>query len=510
MKNKLRNISTVIIALLILLCCFPLPAFAVTHSGTCGDNMTWTFDTDTGVLTISGTGDMYDYIADYDTYEYTQPWYSHSLYIKKLVINEGVTSIGDNAFVMNDFSEVSLPDSLISIGERAFFNCNNLKNVNIPDNVTYIGDSAFEACQFMEQVTIPASVKNIGWCAFNSGEYLLSINVHPANNYYSSDDNGTLYNKSKTQLIEFPAARAYTSYTVADGVTEICDLAFDDCKNLEHITLPDSITVIGKAAFQSCENLKTINMPSGVTVINDYTFEYCENLERIEIPEGIKSIGSYAFTYCTGLKDGKLVIPSSVETIGDYAFLATNLSNITVDEDNQYFTNDEHGALYNKTKTKLIKVPAQKSIKSYTIPESVTEIAPGAFVYSITLKSIIIPNSITTISELAFVKNYSLTDIYYTGSEEEWNSINISEKNEIQPQITIHYNYVDITNKEEPTTSTEKKTSETKDEKDTESDSDKVEVSRTLVITLSVVVSVALAGSATAITILVKKNKKAI
>ena len=159
-------------------------------SGTCGENLTWTFDDSTDTLTISGTGAMYDYDID------NRPWESYEDSIKTVVINSGVTSIGDYVFYRcTSIIHVTIPDSIATIGEYAFFNCDSLINVPIPDSVTTIGHAAFFSCDSLTSVPISDSVTTIGNNAFS---YCVSL----------------------------------TSVTIPDSVTTIGDYAFRDCDSL--------------------------------------------------------------------------------------------------------------------------------------------------------------------------------------------------------------------------------------------------------------------------------------
>ncbi|MBQ3497938.1 MAG: leucine-rich repeat protein [Clostridia bacterium] len=405
---------------------FSFKSEAATYSGTCGDNLTWSLDTTTGVLNISGTGEMYDYIADYDEWIFNQPWYSYIRYIKKVVISDGVTSIGDNAFVLHDFNEVSLPDTLTTIGKRSFYNCNDLISVTIPNGVVSIGDRAFAACQFMTNVIIPASVESIGYLAFCSGDCLLSITVDTSNKYYSSDEYGALFNKTKTQLIQYPAGSLNKKHIISNSVCEIKDGAFSGCNSLEDITLPDSVKAIGAGAFYCCTNLKSINIPNGVTCIGDSTFECCESLEHIALPNSVKAIGVGAFVGCESLEH--IALPDSVKAIGAGAFVGCeSLEHIALPDSVKAIGDYAFGACY--------------SLTSVTIPDSVTTIGDDMFYSCYSLTSVTIPDSVTTIGDYVFYSCYSLSDVYYTGTQEQWNAISIGSYNQPLTNATIHYNY---------------------------------------------------------------------
>lgn len=243
--------------------------------------------------------------------------------------------------------------SVTRIGKSAL-EVTNLVSIIIPDSVTSIGEHAFNLSKSLKSITIPASVTSIDGYPFLSCTALESINVDPENEYFSSED-GVLFNKNKTVLIEYPNGNARTSYTIPNGVTTIAERGFQYSNNLESISFPDSVTVLGEYAFCYCEALKSVNIPSGVTNMGEWP----------------------AFDNCT------------------------TLESINVDPENTYFSSVD-GVLFNKDKTKLITYPDGNSKTSYVIPNGVTEIGEYAFTPSKVLESITIPDSVKTISAFAF------------------------------------------------------------------------------------------------------------
>ena len=207
-------------------------------SGSCGENVTWTLTAD-GTLTISGTGAMTDY-----TYDSRSPWYSCRTYIKRVVMQQGVTSIGDHAF----------------------WDCSGLTSVTIPDGVTSIGDSAFSGCTALTSVTIPGSVTSIGGGAFSG-------------------------------------CTSLTSVAIPSSVTEIGGSAFSGCSGLTSVTIPDGVTSIGGDAFSGCAALTSVEIPNGVTAIGGSTFSNCIRLAKVTIPKSVTSIGKNAFYYCESIAD---------------------------------------------------------------------------------------------------------------------------------------------------------------------------------------------------------------
>ena len=295
-----------------------ITAMTPVASGTCGketpEDVTWRLEGEAGHygLFISGTGEMADYI-----YLNTRPWHNYSENIKTVLIENGVTSIGECAFCeCNGLTSISIPASVTSIGEGAFNDCEKLTTVSIPASVTTIGEEAFNNTA-LTSIEIPASVTTIGNGAFNDCEKLTSITVAEGNANYSNDTNGVLFNKDKTTLIKYPEGNNADSYDIPASVTSICEKAFAGCEDLETVTLPANLTSIGNEAFKYCGSLRSIEIPDNVTSIGDDAFNLCSSLTTVNIPASVTSIGNYAFYDCNNLASVTL---NSNPTIGGGAF----------------------------------------------------------------------------------------------------------------------------------------------------------------------------------------------
>ena len=263
-----KKILSVLLALIMMITIIPLSsitASAETYSGTCGDNLTWTFDDFTGTLTISGTGDMYYY----DTR--IRPWVVES--INAVVIEDGVTKISDHVF---EYST-------------------NLTSVTIGDSVTDIGIGAFYSCFKLTSITVDENNKN-----------------------YSSDKYGVLFNNDKTTLVQYPIGNTRKSYIIPDSVTTISDMAFFHCSKLTSVEIPDSVTTIG-GAFSYCTKLTSVEIPDSVITIGDGAFYECSNLASVIIGDNVTTIGEFAFFLCPSLTT--LIIGDSLTTIGEGAFI---------------------------------------------------------------------------------------------------------------------------------------------------------------------------------------------
>ena len=359
------------------------PLFA--QSGTCGTNLTWTLDTKTGTLTISGTGAMTDYTSSYPPN--TPSWSSYNESIKTVIIEDGVTSIGNSAFswcisltsitipnsvisfgsyVFYDCRSLTsilvdsenpnycdidgvlfnknkttliqypagksatsytIPNSVTSIGNDAFDGCSSLTSITIPTSVTYIGSYAFGYCYSLTSISIPNSVTSIGYNAFSYCGNLTSVTVDSENPYYCDID-GVLFNKNKTTLIRYPEGKSATSYIIPNSVTSVGYDAFYNCSSLTSVTIPNSVTSIKWGAFSECRSLTSVTIPNGVTSIEGYAFSECSSLTSVTIPNSVTTIGKQAFKGCRSLTS--VTIPNSVTSIGDMAFEdCTGLTSIT-------------------------------------------------------------------------------------------------------------------------------------------------------------------------------------
>ena len=279
---------------------------------------------------------------------------SGALTIPATMEGRTVTSIGNSAFrVCTSLTGITIPDSVTSIGNYAFWECSRLTSITIPDSVTSIGEDAFERCTSL--TTIEVGAGNVNYTGVN----------------------GVLFNKEKTTLCIYPAAKTGANYVIPDSVTSIRAGAFGICRSLTTITIPDGVTSIGGGAFGFCTSLTSITIPNSVTSIGTQAFYGCESLTSITIPDSVTSIGKGTFSLCTSLTG--ITIPDSVTSIGDGAF--TGCSNLT----------------------------------GITIPDSVTSIGMGAFGGCSSLRSITIPDSVTSIGDNAFIACKSLTAVTFLG-----------------------------------------------------------------------------------------------
>ena len=243
----------------------------------------------------------------------------------------------------------------------------------------------------------------------------------------------TVYGKGAIEEWQFENKYNIKSVIIKDGITGIGNFAFQNCERLESVTIADSVEYIGVMAFADCTHLTTLKLGKGLTTIGRYAFDYCirlsdefvfpdslriiedyafwncESLYDITLPDGLTSIGDTAFGACPNLKS--VTIPASVLSIGDGAFAGCRaLQSITVHSDNPNYVS-LNGDLYNKSKTRLHTYAVGKTDTSFSIPDSVSEIAPYSFCDGRYLESITIPDSVTSIGDYAFSSCTSLLNV---------------------------------------------------------------------------------------------------
>lgn len=329
--------------------------YTPTLSGSCGEDAQWNYDLATSTLTISGSGEMYNY------YEYTSvteakeeaPWKFFRNDMQNLVIGSGITHIGSFSFYDCDaLTSVMIPDGVTSLGVSLFHDCDSLQSATIGSGVTEIADHMFFSCDKLETVTISpdANITTIAdqslYCCYKLQSFTIPSTVTSIGSYAF----GSCYVLSNVEIpscVEsigrgaFSYCREFTEIVIPDGVEAIGDSTFNSCSKLASITIPDSVQSIGASAFSDCQVLTGVNIPDGIESIKDYTFCDCYALTDVDIPDSVQSIGASAFASCVNLTSvvipegvtsiesntfyncsalKKVVVPSTVKSIGIYAF----------------------------------------------------------------------------------------------------------------------------------------------------------------------------------------------
>lgn len=383
----------------------------VVDSGTCGQNLTWTLN-QAGTLCISGSGEMKGWNSD------GAPWYSQRKKVRKIEIEQGVTSVSDYAFRgcinltsvtistsvaiigksafggCSSLPSVTIPDSVTSIGNDAFELCRSLSSVMLGKNVTSIGSSAFWYCDSLTSITIPDSVTSIG-VAFRDCNSLESIDVAEGNKEYCSI-NGILFDKNMSKLIGYPAGKRDSTYTIPNSVVSIERSAFYGCSNLKSIVIPDSVVSIGNSAFSGCSSLPSVTVPDSVTSIEGFAFSDCSGLTSMTIPDSMTSVSGGMFSGCSNLTS--VTIPDSVTSIGGEAFrYCSSLASVTIPDSVTSIDSFAFGGC--------------SSLTNMTIPDSVTNIGSYVFVDCKSLTNIALPNGLTKIPYNAFLRCSGLESI---------------------------------------------------------------------------------------------------
>ena len=291
----------------------------------------------------------------------------------------------------------TIPNSVTSIGQGAFFECSSLTSVTIPNSVTSIGVQAFmmNSTKYtsLTSVTIPNSVTSIGYEAFRDCTSLTSVyfqgNAPSADSsVFSGDNNATVY--------YLPGATGWPTVPDTWAGRPTALWLFPDFLYMYN---NGTITITGYTGSGGDVTIPdTINgLP--VTSIGDWAFRNCTSLTNVTIPDSVISIGDYLFFNCTSLTS--VTIPNSVTSIGNFAFYyCPSLTAITVDTNNPAYSSVA-GVLFDKSQTTLIECPGGKA-GSYTVPNSVTNIGTYSFAYCTSLTSLTISNGVTSIAQDAF------------------------------------------------------------------------------------------------------------
>lgn len=407
----------------------------------CGDAITWSFNSTTKTLTLTGYGPMYNYASQ------KSPWYAnYNTKIYTIVVGSGITSIGDYAF-QDIRANVSLPDTvevigahafehnydgisinlparLTTIGESAFSNCRrvafdvlpagvtsigkdafsycwamqtltlpegltriedytfyccyNLTSVTLPQSLTFLGKNAFGRCTVLEHLSLPANLASIGTGAFSYGCALADIQVEEGNAQYQSVD-GVLFDASQSTLVCYPGGKPGETYTVPESVNQIGYYAFSGSSFLEHIILPEGVTVISACAFAGSPSELYGFQPSRLT--------------RVDIPESVTEIGSDAFSGVTKDLTIRLVAGSWIN-----GFALENGYQI------EYLSPFGHADLILPADLTTLEESAFEGIDAaiVIVPEGVKAIGSRAFASCPNLKHVRVPDSVASLASDAF------------------------------------------------------------------------------------------------------------
>jgi len=418
-------------------------------SGSCGLNVTWNFDKESGVLTISGTGPMYDYRED-DAGDYLpRPWKDLEDSITSIVINQGVTRIGKAAFSGIYWAKkVSIPSSVTSIGNCAFDGCWSLNGITIPDSVTVIEFAAFSDCRSLTSIVLPNGLETIEFGTFMWCENLKSVIIPvsvttielwvfddrldlPEIYYMGSTSQWNKIDFMSTDDYENPITKANIHFNAdiiktgtcgsglkwtfnritgelsISGTGAMFDYETDtqpwksEISMIHSICINKGVTSIGRNAFYNCYAAAEAVISNGVVSIGDGAFAGCQSLTSIVLPSSLTSIGELAFYYCVSLT--RVELPNHMTAIGS-------------------------GAFYQCRELESIKIPnglttihpatfaCCYSLTEAVLPSGVTSIGDEAFLYCFALTSVKIPGSVTAIGKGSFRSCSKLSSITIPGS----------------------------------------------------------------------------------------------
>lgn len=390
----------------------------------------------------TGTTTLTYEVQEDDTVEITdcEDTAAGELEIPAEIDGKAVTRIGDMAFYGKEYlTGITVPDSVKTIGDKAFTCCISSAYINLPQEMDSFGVEVFNSCYALEEITIPEGITGLlprvekieegNDVLYGFFAYCTALKKVVLPSTLKTIDESVFYNCPALESIEIPngvteikrfafeKCESLVSVEIPKSVTSIGDWAFESCTSLESITIPDSVTSIGANAFVCCSSLKNITIPDSVTSIGENVFNSCSSLESIAIPEGITALPATVddsgyhgfFLGCTSLKEVKL--PSTLKSIDEAAFYGcSSLESIEIPEGVEQIKQSAFDGCFN--------------LKEITIPGSVKSIEGYAFWACESLKSIFIPSSVTYIGGYAF--SYSgLTDVYYDGTKEQWNAIEI-------------------------------------------------------------------------------------
>ncbi|MBQ8413890.1 MAG: leucine-rich repeat domain-containing protein [Clostridia bacterium] len=278
---------------------------------------------------------------------------------------------------LSDGAKLMLDKSVTKIGLGAFSSCTSLTDVVIPDTVQSIGSGAFYHCTSLKSIVIPDCITTIESDTFAEC-YLLSELIIPG------------------------------------SVTKIGNNAFYYCFSLVEIIIPENVKTIGDGAFQGCSGATSILLPDSLMSIGNWAFQYCDVLVTIDISENVSYIGESAFANCRALQS------------------------IRVDESNTVYKSVS-GNLYTKDGNTLMQYAVAKQNERFIIPEGVTTIEESAFSNATQLISLVIPKSLVSVKDFAFYYCSQLSEAYYWGTAEEWQSISVDEYNSFLTDATFYY-----------------------------------------------------------------------
>lgn len=291
----------------------------------------------------------------------------------------------------------------------------------VPDSVERIFRNAFYGAQLRE-IFLPDTLISVGETVFAYADTLEAIHVPETSGYYYTED-GVLYDMRDRLLAYYPCGKKDIEFavpdwtsgiisdafagndylqrvTMPDSIQEIYDGAFTDCQGLKYAYLPAQMEFLGNGIFERCENLLTVTFPEGIDTVPDSMFLGCSSLREVTLPETVRNLGDFAFSHCSSL--WTMELPETMDSLGWYTF-----SNCT-------------------------------NLRTFTVPEGVAQI-DSIFSYDMALEKLMLPASLETICENTLTDDLPLTDVYYAGTQEQWEAVIVEEGNTALANAVIHF-----------------------------------------------------------------------
>lgn len=312
-----------------------------------------------------------------------------------------------------NITKITLPNTITTIDDQAFYWCNNLAEINIPNTVTRIGEYAFYRTK-ITQISIPNSVTDIGKYAFTECEQLATVTLPNTLTKLPEGIFNACYALNQIEIpntvtaIEqnaFSGCSVLRNINLPSGLTKIGDDAFSYCFELEAIEIPKTVTSIGKSAFYFCQNLASINIPEGVTEIKDETFKNCENLKTLYFGKNLSKIGAEAFS---GYAED-IYFAGTIEKWTQIDGLMSLMRNVG--------TTHEIKLYFGESSTLMTSIDLSNT--------SITEIKPYAFYHCDNITSIKLPSTLKTIGTSAFEQDTTQFDVVinFAGTVDQWAQI---------------------------------------------------------------------------------------
>lgn len=403
------------------------------RSGSCGKNLLWRLEGET--LIISGQGPMEDFLvhrghnhwtASFDAHDLS-PWKSNcgeNRMIRRLIVEDGVTSIGEFAFGSTDIIWRDREGNFLHYSNQHQY----LESVWIADSVTVIEENAFARCTALKEVVLPASLRKISGRAFCDCEMLEELNIPNCVEEIDADAfRGTPFHDRLRQqeglVVLGNCAYLYqgteSRIVIPDGIKTIGYQLFQDCKFLTEISFPPSVKKIACGAFQGCTALRAVDIPKNVNIIGGWAFYGCSEIERIDIPEKVETIGFQAFAKCKKLSQVTLL--SEDTSFRKHTFEETpwwQMQRGSVIANRMligYFGDSSRYIIPTEVKNIANEAIINDRIEELVIPESVEKMEGGACKYCTALKTLHLPENLQLLQPecLHFRHCSQVSRIYY-------------------------------------------------------------------------------------------------